>query len=46
MKTVVITGSSKGIGLGLAEAFLERGCNVVLSSRTQAKISAEHEKVK
>lgn len=45
MKTVVITGSSKGIGLGLAEAFLQRGCNVVLSSRTQAKISAEHERL-
>jgi NAD(P)-dependent dehydrogenase (short-subunit alcohol dehydrogenase family) len=45
MKTVVVTGSSKGIGLGLAEAFLQRGCNVVLSSRTQAKIYAEHERL-
>jgi short-subunit dehydrogenase len=46
MKTVVITGSSKGIGLGLAEAFLERGCNVVLSSRTKAKIYAEYERLR
>ncbi len=32
MKTVVVTGSSKGIGLGLASEFLKKGCNVVLSS--------------
>jgi NAD(P)-dependent dehydrogenase (short-subunit alcohol dehydrogenase family) len=31
MKIVVITGSSRGIGLGLADAFLARGCRVVLS---------------
>ena len=31
MKTVVITGSSKGIGLGLATEFLKRECSVVLS---------------
>ena len=30
-KTVVITGSSRGIGFGLACCFLERGCNVVLN---------------
>jgi NAD(P)-dependent dehydrogenase (short-subunit alcohol dehydrogenase family) len=32
-KTIVITGSTKGIGLGLAEAFLRSGHNVVISSR-------------
>lgn len=33
-KVVVITGSTRGIGLGLARAFLDRGCSVVVSGRT------------
>lgn len=33
MKTVVITGSTRGIGLGMAQAFLARGCQVVISGR-------------
>lgn len=40
MKTIVITGSTKGIGLGLAKAFLSRGCNVVISGRQQADVDA------
>ena len=35
MKTVVVTGSSRGIGFGLARSFVERGCNVVVSGRSQ-----------
>ena len=38
MKTVVITGSSKGIGLGLAKEFLKRDCSVVISSRSRDKL--------
>ena len=32
---VVVTGSTRGIGLGLAEAFVARGCNVVVSGRDE-----------
>jgi NAD(P)-dependent dehydrogenase (short-subunit alcohol dehydrogenase family) len=32
-KTVIVTGASQGIGAGLANAFLERGYNVVATSR-------------
>jgi len=35
-KTVVVTGSTKGIGFGLAKQFIARGHNVVLCGRTQA----------
>jgi len=35
---IVITGSTKGIGLGLAREFLQRGHSVVVSSRGQAAI--------
>ena len=34
MKVVVITGSSRGIGFGLASAFIERHCGVVVSGAT------------
>ena len=34
MRVVVITGSSRGIGFGLASAFLQRGCGVVVSGST------------
>jgi NAD(P)-dependent dehydrogenase (short-subunit alcohol dehydrogenase family) len=37
-KNVVITGSTRGIGLGLAREFLVRGQNVVISSRSQAAV--------
>ena len=37
---VVITGSTKGIGLGMAREFLKRGHNVVVSSRGQAAVDA------
>ena len=38
-KTVLITGASSGIGLGLAEAYLRNGANVVLNARDEAKLA-------
>jgi short-subunit dehydrogenase len=41
MKSVVITGSTKGIGLGLAKEFLKRGCSVAMSGRSRDKLAQE-----
>ncbi|HTP07046.1 MAG TPA: SDR family oxidoreductase [Anaerolineae bacterium] len=35
MKTIVITGSTRGIGLGLAAEFLKRDCCVAINGRAQ-----------
>ena len=35
MKQIVITGSTRGIGLGLAKAFLDLECSVTISGRAQ-----------
>lgn len=40
MAAVVITGSTRGIGLGMAREFRARGHDVVLSSRGQAAVDA------
>jgi NAD(P)-dependent dehydrogenase (short-subunit alcohol dehydrogenase family) len=40
MKTVVITGSTRGIGRGLAENFLARDCAVMISGRQQSAVDA------
>lgn len=34
-RTAIVTGASRGIGLAIAEALLDAGANVVLTSRTQ-----------
>src|ERR1700750_2143595 len=36
-KTVIVTGASQGIGAGVAQAFLDRGDNVVANSTNIAK---------
>ena len=34
MKNIVITGSTRGIGLAMAREFLKKGCNVTISGRS------------
>ena len=38
MKTIVITGSTRGIGFGLADEFLKHDCNVVVNGRSQSAV--------
>ena len=34
-KKVLISGSSKGIGYGIAKRFIEEGANVIINSRNK-----------
>lgn len=38
MKNVVITGSTRGIGYGLAVEFLKKGCKVMISGRDEIRV--------
>ena len=37
-KTAIVTGGGSGIGKGIALAFAEEGCNVVLAGRTMSRL--------
>jgi NAD(P)-dependent dehydrogenase (short-subunit alcohol dehydrogenase family) len=39
-QVIVVTGSTRGIGFGLARAFAARGCRVVVNGRSQAAVDA------
>ncbi len=41
-KTVIVTGASSGIGLALAQAYLEEGFNVVGNARTLQRLRHAH----
>lgn len=43
MKHVVITGSTRGIGLCMAREFLKAGCGVTVSGRSEASLAAARE---
>jgi len=44
-KRVLITGSSRGIGFGAAEAFLKAGARVAINGRTEQSVGAAIEKL-
>ena len=38
-KVVFVSGSSRGIGLGIAKTLLEEGCNVIINGRDEEKLN-------
>jgi NAD(P)-dependent dehydrogenase (short-subunit alcohol dehydrogenase family) len=42
MKSIVITGSTSGIGLGLADSFLSLDCSVTISGHSKANLDKAH----
>jgi short-subunit dehydrogenase len=44
-KTVLITGSSRGLGLALAEEFAHQGCNVVICARDQEELARARQQI-
>jgi uncharacterized oxidoreductase len=43
-RTVLVTGGTSGIGLGIAEAFYKRRSSVIVCGRDMSKLSAMEEK--
>jgi len=44
-QTVVITGSSRGLGLALAEEFARQGCKIVLNARNERELVRARQQV-
>lgn len=45
-KVAIVTGSSKGIGAGIAERFLEEGAKVVITARSEDVLKDTHDRLK
>ena len=45
MKSIVITGSTRGVGLCMAKEFLKSGCNVTVSGRNKNSLDAAKEEL-
>ena len=45
IKVALITGGTKGIGFGIAEALLEEGIHVAITGRNKSKVSEAAEKL-
>lgn len=46
MRSIVITGSTRGIGFGLAREFARRGHSVLVSGRTQAAVDSAVQRIR
>jgi NAD(P)-dependent dehydrogenase (short-subunit alcohol dehydrogenase family) len=44
-KTIVVTGGSRGLGLGLVEALVDQGARVTVVARDSAALAAVHERL-
>jgi short-subunit dehydrogenase len=44
-QTVLVTGSSRGLGLALAEQFADQGCKVVLCARSEQELARARQQV-
>ena len=45
-RTVLVTGASKGIGLGIAQCFAEEGCKLILTARSEDLLEQEAESLR
>ena len=45
MKTVVITGSARGLGFEMAKVYRKNGCNVVLSDLSEENLKVAKDKL-